>query len=137
MELAIKEAQKSKQFIGCGVIVVKNRKVLAKAHNKQREANNATAHAEIIAIGLAGKKTGNKSLKECTMFCTCEPCTMCLSAAIFAKIPKLVFGTSMRETFPNNLPITLTTQNLLKRTDHKIKIVSGFMKDECKVLLKT
>jgi len=136
MLLALEEAEKSDEFVGCGVVIAKNGEVVAKTYNMQRKTNNASAHAEINAIGEAGKKLGSKNLDGCVIYCTCEPCSMCLSAIIFAKIPKLFYGTSMQETFPDNLPITLTTEELLAHSDHKIEIEGGFMKDKCSILLR-
>jgi tRNA(Arg) A34 adenosine deaminase TadA len=136
MLLAIKEAKKSKQPIGCGVVIAKDGKIIAKAHNEQRETNDVSAHAEIKAIRKAGRNLKTKNLEGCVIYCTCEPCTMCLSAIIFAKISKLFYGTSMQETFPDNLPITLSTNELLSYTEHKIKIMPGFMRDRCLVLLR-
>ncbi len=136
MLLALKEAKQSEEFVGCGVVIAKNGGVIAKTYNKQRKTNNATAHAEINAIQEAGQRLGNKNLERCVIYCTCEPCSMCLSAIIFAKISKLFYGTTMKETFPDNLPITLTTNELLAHSKHKIEIIEGFMKDECSVLLK-
>ena len=137
MKLAINEAKKSNESIGCGVVVVKDGRIVAKSYNRQRESNDASAHAEIIAIRKVGKKVGSKNLVGCIFYCTCEPCTMCLSAMIFARVSKLVYGTSMKETFPDNLPITLTTKKLMEHSDHKIEIVDGFMKDECLELLQS
>ena len=134
MRLAFEEAKKSNEPTGCGVVIVKDGNILAKAHNLQRSTNNPTAHAEMNALKEAGEKVKSKNLEGCTIYCTCEPCIMCLSAIVFAKIPKLVYSTSLRETFQGNLPITLTTEELLKHTDHKIKIVSGVLKRECETL---
>ncbi len=136
MLLAIEEAKRSAQSIGCGVVIVMNGRVIAKTHNTQSITNNATAHAEINAIAKAGSVLGRKDLEGCEIYCTCEPCPMCLSAIIFAKIPKLLYGTSMKETFPDNLPITLTTEELLTHSSHKLTLLGGYMKEECSVLLR-
>ncbi len=135
MRRAIAQAKQSKQYIGCGVVIVKDGHILAETYNKQKESCDATAHAEILAIRAAGGQLGQKDLDGCTVYCTCEPCTMCLSAIIFAKVPRLVYGTSMQETFPDNLPITLTSQELLAHAPHHIDIVSGYLHDECATLL--
>lgn len=136
MKMAIEEAKKSKEHIGCGVVIVKDGVVLSKTYNRQRELCNACAHAEILALQDAGQKLGNKYLENCEVYCTCEPCTMCLSAMIFAKVPLLYYGTSMLETFPDRLPITLTSKELMAHAEHKIKILKNFLHDECTMLLK-
>lgn len=135
MRLAIKEALKSKESVGCGVVIVKYGRVFSKSFNKQRVLNDATAHAEINAIRIAGKKISNKNLEGCTIYCTCEPCMMCLSAIVFSKISKLVYGTSMKKTFPNNLPINIDIDYFLSKIDVELEVSKGFMKDDCKKLL--
>lgn len=136
MKLAIKEARKSKESIGCGVVIVKGDKVIAKSFNKQREKFDASAHAEINAIRLAGKKLLNKNLDRCIIYCTCEPCSMCLSAIIFAKIEKLVYGVTMQEAYPDNRPVDVSLDFLLSKTDRPLKVIKGYMKEECKELLR-
>ena len=132
---AIEEAKNSEEPLKCGVIIAKDGVIVAKTHNEQRKTNNVTAHAEIIAIKEAGQKLGRKNLDDCVIYCTCEPCTMCLSAIIFAKIPKLYFGTLLKNASPNHLPITLTTAELLNHSKHKIEIISEFMSGQCAKLL--
>ena len=90
MRLAIQEAKKSSEKTKCGAVIVKDGKVVAKCHNSQRIDNDATAHAEINAIRAAGKKLNNKNIDACIIYCTCEPCSMCLSAIIISKISKAV-----------------------------------------------
>lgn len=133
---AIAEAHKSEQPQKCGVVIAKGGMVIAAAYNTQRKSNNASAHAEINAIGKAGRRLGSKNLDECVIYCTCEPCSMCLSAIVFAKIPKLFFGIPLREAFPDNLPLTLTTEELLFHSNHKIELHAGFMKEKCLILLR-
>jgi tRNA(Arg) A34 adenosine deaminase TadA len=132
---AIEEAKKSTEPLRCGVVIAKDGEIIAKTHNEQRKTNNATAHAELLAIQEAGKMSGRKNLDDCVMYCTCEPCTMCLSAAIFARIPKLYFGTTLKSASADYMPIRLSSDALLKTSDHKIEIFAGFMREDCDVLL--
>lgn len=132
---AIEEAKNSSEPLKCGVVIAKDGEIVAKTHNEQRKTNNATAHAEINAIKEAGQELGKIRLEDCVIYCTCEPCTMCLSAIILAKIPKLYFGTTLIDASPNYLPIKLSSEDLLKTTDRKIEIVAEFMKVECGCLI--
>ncbi len=132
---AIEEAKKSSEPLKCGVVIAKDGEVVVKTHNAQRKTNDATAHAEIIAIKEAGHALGGKNLDKCVIYCTCEPCTMCLSAIVFAKIPKLYFGTTLKNASPDNMPIRLSSAELLKTCDHKIEIVAEYMKKESEALL--
>ena len=82
MKLALKEAKKAfdKEEIPVGVVIVKDDKVIAKAHNLKESKNIATSHAEILAIEKACKKLGAWRLLDCEMYVTLEPCPMCAGA---------------------------------------------------------
>lgn len=132
MRLAIQEAKKSKEDIGCGVVIVKDNSVIAKAFNTQRETCNATAHAEINALQQAGQVLRSKTLEKCTAYCTCEPCIMCLSAFSYAKIKKIVYGLSMKESYPVSRIIDVDSSLFLEKSPHKIEIVPSFLVEECR-----
>lgn len=135
MKLAIEEAKKSKEKIGCGSVLILNSQIITKSYNRQRELNDPTAHAEINVIRSAGKKLGSKNLDNCILYCTCEPCTMCLSAIVFAKIKKLFYGLSMKSVYPDHRPIDLSMSQVLEKTDNRLQIIGGFMIEECLKLL--
>lgn len=135
MELAISEAVKSQEPLKCGVVITFNGKVISKSFNSQRKDNNAVAHAEIKAIAAAGEKLGNKNLEECVVYGTCEPCTMCLSAMVFSKIKRLVYGISLKEVSPDKIDIDIDT--FLEKSSYKFEVVKDFMVKECRTLLSS
>ena len=94
MCIAIKEAEKAKKIgeIPVGAVIVKDGKVLSKAHNLKESKNIATFHAEIIAIEKACKKLDNWRLIDCEMYVTLEPCSMCYGAIEESRISKLYIG---------------------------------------------
>jgi len=94
MRQALAEAQKSlkKEEVPVGAVLVFENEIISRAHNEPRARNDPTAHAEIIAIRKAGSKMKNYRLSDCDLFVTLEPCAMCLSAAVHARIRRLVFG---------------------------------------------
>ena len=96
MRLAILEAKLSNEPLKCGVVIAMNGKVITKTYNSQRKDNNATFHAEIKAIGMAGKLLKSKNLNGCIAYCTCEPCIMCKTALFFAKIEKIYYGSGLK-----------------------------------------
>ena len=100
MRLALKEAQKAfdKEEIPVGAVIVKDGKVIAKAHNLKETKNSATSHAEILAIEKACKKLGSWRLLECDMYVTLEPCSMCAGALINSRIKKIYIGTDHPKT---------------------------------------
>lgn len=74
-----------------GAIITKNDKILARAYNKIETSNDATMHAEILAIKKASKKLKNWRLNDCEMYVTLEPCTMCSSAIELSRIKKVYY----------------------------------------------
>ncbi len=94
MKLAIKEAKKAFKTgdVPVGAIIVKNNKVIAKAHNMKEKKKNAIKHAEIIAIEKACKKLKNWHLNECELYVTLEPCMMCCGAIIQSRIKKIYYS---------------------------------------------
>jgi tRNA(adenine34) deaminase len=74
-----------------GAVVVRNGDVIARAGNRTRELNDATAHAEIVAIREASQKLGER-LVDADLYVTLEPCTMCAGAISFSRIRRLYYG---------------------------------------------
>lgn len=74
-----------------GAVIVRNGEILASAGNNVIGDNDPTAHAEIVAIRDACRKTGNYFLDDCEIFCSCEPCPMCLGAIYWAHIKTIYY----------------------------------------------
>ncbi len=96
MKLALQEARKAfeKDEVPVGAVLVMNNQILAKAHNQVELLNDATAHAEILALTSAFDSLGSKYLPEATLYVTLEPCLMCAGALNWSKIGKVVYGAS-------------------------------------------
>ena len=94
MKQAYKEALKALAVdeVPIGAIVVKDDKIIARAHNLKESLNLPTAHAEILAINKACKKLKTWHLDDCVMYVTLEPCVMCAGAIIQSRIKKIVYG---------------------------------------------
>jgi len=91
---ALKEAQKAyeKLEVPVGAVIVKEDKIIARAHNLRETKNNALAHAEIICINKACKKLGTWRLEGCKMYITLAPCQMCMGAIKQARINEVYIG---------------------------------------------
>ncbi len=91
---ALKEAKKAylKEEVPIGAVIVKDGKVIARAHNLREKTNNAISHAEILAIEKACKKLNSWRIEDCTIYVTLEPCPMCLGAMMQARIKKVYYG---------------------------------------------
>ncbi|MEE9373991.1 MAG: nucleoside deaminase [Saprospiraceae bacterium] len=94
MNMALKEAKNAyeEQEVPVGAIVVSQKQIIAKAYNQTEKLNDATAHAEILAITSAMSYLGNKYLNDCTLYVTLEPCVMCAGALKWSQIGKIVFA---------------------------------------------
>ena len=95
MNEALKEAKKAyeKLEIPVGAVIVKNGKIISRAHNLKETKQTATAHAEILAIQKANKKLNNWRLIDCDMYVTLEPCSMCMGAIVSSRIKNIYIGT--------------------------------------------
>ena len=94
MKIAIAEAEKAvlEDEVPIGAVIVLDGKVVAKAHNKMEKLQQATAHAEMLAINKACKKLKSWRLDGAEMYITVEPCAMCAGAIANARIKHVYFG---------------------------------------------
>lgn len=91
-EIALKGMKRGDGGPFGAVIVSSDGEVISCESNKVLRLNDPTAHAEINAIRMACKKLGTYDLSGCTLYTSCEPCPMCLSAVIWANIDKVYYG---------------------------------------------
>ena len=80
-----------------GAVVVYKGEILAEGWNRVIATNDPTAHAEIVAIREATHRLGRFHLQDCTLYASSEPCPMCLAAAYWARISRIVFANSRAE----------------------------------------
>ena len=76
------------------VITDSNGNIISVGHNKVLETHDPTNHAEVVAIREACKKLNTHDLSEYTIYSSCEPCPMCLSAIIWSNIKKVYYATT-------------------------------------------
>ena len=89
---AIELAKKSGADVPVGAVIIKDGEIISEAFNEREKNNDASAHAEIIAIRKAGERLKNWRLQGCEIYVTLEPCPMCASAIIQSRISKVYFG---------------------------------------------
>lgn len=80
-----------------GAVIVKNGKIIATGVNKVTKSNDPTAHAEINAIRNACKILDSFQLDECEIYCSCEPCPMCLGAIYWARPKAIYFANTKKD----------------------------------------
>ncbi|WP_068318613.1 nucleoside deaminase [Polycladidibacter hongkongensis] len=94
MERALEEAHAAaaRGEVPIGCVIVQDGEIIAAAGNRTLEQNDPTAHAEVVAIRMAGAKLGSQRLQDCDLYVTLEPCAMCAAAISFARIRRLYYG---------------------------------------------
>lgn len=80
-----------------GAVIVRDGKIISRSGNQVTLRNDPTAHAEMIVIRKASVKLGKWDLSDCELYCTCEPCPMCLGAIYWAHIPKVYYGSNRED----------------------------------------
>jgi tRNA(adenine34) deaminase len=135
MALAIKEAEKALRIdeVPIGAVIVRNGEVIAKAHNLRETKQQASAHAELLAIEKACRKLKSWRLDGCVLYVTLEPCTMCAGASILSRVDGIVYGASDPKGGSLGSLYDLT---LVKGFNHYPWVISGISSERCSGLLK-
>lgn len=135
MKEALKEAVKAynKGEIPVGAVIVKDDKIIARAHNQKEEKKDTTKHAEILAIQKASKKLNAWRLQDCEMYVTLEPCSMCAGALIQARVKKVIIGTMDEKTGACGSVLNLLGDY---KFNHKVEVETSILKENCEKLLK-
>ena len=135
MKQALKEAQKAykKEEIPIGAVIVKDGKIIARAHNLKEIKHDATEHAELGAIRKASKKLGAWRLSNCELYTTLEPCPMCAGALIQARIKKVYIGAMDEKSGACGSVLNLLKEH---KFNHQVQIEENVLEDECKKILQ-
>jgi tRNA(Arg) A34 adenosine deaminase TadA len=80
-----------------GCVIVRDGKVVGRGNNEVTSTCDPTAHAEIVAIRAACRELKTFQLADCTLYASCEPCPMCLSAIYWARIPAVYYGNTRQD----------------------------------------
>lgn len=120
--LAASLAERSEEPVKCAsVLVTKDGQVLSRAFNTQRYDDLTASHAEMKAIAEANKLVGRK-LNGITAYGNCEPCTMCLTALIFAGVDRVVFAKQLNDFIPEAQRIDIDCFEFVKKFPYQPKI---------------
>jgi tRNA(adenine34) deaminase len=94
MEIALQEAQTaaSKREVPVGAVVVLDGQLIGRGHNLCQTLNDATAHAEMIALTAAYGYVGSRYLQHCSLYVTLEPCVMCAGACYWSGLGRIIYG---------------------------------------------
>jgi tRNA(adenine34) deaminase len=135
MQAAIAQAQCARDAdeVPVGCVIVKDSELVAVGHNQPIGANDPCAHAEIVALRAAGEALGNYRLGGYQLYVTLEPCAMCATALVHARIERLVFGASDPKAGAILHHTKLYDQPYL---NHRVAYEGGVLADSCAGLLK-
>ncbi|MBR4906282.1 MAG: nucleoside deaminase [Clostridia bacterium] len=132
MQYAIEQAKRAidENEVPVGAVVVKDDRIVSKAHNTCNLRNDPLAHAEMLALKDAYSKL--ETLDGCTLYVTLEPCAMCAGAMLHMRLPRLVFGAFDPACGCCGSRIDLGDHWF----DHSIETLGGICEDECAAMLK-
>ena len=133
MSIALDEAKKAfdEGEVPVGAVIVKGGEVISVARNNREVSNDATGHAEILAIRKACEDIGSWRLEDCELYVTLEPCPMCMGAIINSRIKRVVYGAKDAKAGACGSVIDLTVYPF----NHKPLVECGVMQDECAAIL--
>jgi len=126
MELAA--AAEAEGEVPVGAVLILDGEVVGEGWNRPIAAHDATAHAEVQAIRVAGQRLGNYRLGGSTLYVTLEPCVMCVGAMVHARISRLVFGAHDPKTGAISSRFDLLSGD---QHNHRIEVVGGVLAEEC------
>ncbi|MFB3919750.1 tRNA adenosine(34) deaminase TadA [Candidatus Velamenicoccus archaeovorus] len=135
MRYALKEADKAadSEDVPVGAIVVHKNHIIGRGWNQVELLKDPTAHAEMIAVTQATNHLGAKWLKDCALYVTIEPCSMCAGALVLSRIDRVVFGASDPKTGAGGSVLNILHHAKL---NHRIRVKRGVLEQECAGLLQ-
>jgi tRNA(adenine34) deaminase len=134
MGVALREAKKAAEMgeVPIGAVIVRDEAVLARGYNLREGKHDPTAHAEMIAIRKASRKTGGWRLTGATLYVTLEPCVMCMGAILLARFDRVVFGCRDPKGGAAGSLYDLSDD---ARLNHRVAVTSGVREEECSGIL--
>lgn len=135
MRVAMAEAKQAEIMgeVPIGAIVVHDGKIIGRGHNMREKFQDATYHAEVLAIMEACQNLGSWRLEDCDLYVTLEPCIMCSGAIINSRIHRVIYAAPD----PKAGAVTSLYQLLQdKRLNHQVEVKSGVLATECGDMLR-
>ena len=134
MKEAIKQAKKAYALdeVPIGCVIVQDDKIIARGYNRRNTDKNTLAHAEITAIKIASKKTGDWRLEDCTLYVTLEPCQMCAGAIVQSRMKRVVIASMNPKAGCAGSVINLLQ---MSQFNHQVELEKGVLGEECSQML--
>jgi tRNA(adenine34) deaminase len=132
--MALAEQAEHDGEVPVGAVMVRHDKVVGEGWNQTIGLDDPTAHAEILALRMAGRMLSNYRLPGCTLYVTLEPCCMCAGAIIHARIDRLVFGATDLKTGAAGGCFQLIND---PRHNHQVESSGGCLEAACREQLQS
>jgi tRNA(adenine34) deaminase len=135
MREALRQAQKAyaAHEVPVGAVIVREGKIIARAHNQVELLKDATAHAEMLALTQAEAAVGDWRLTDCDLYVTKEPCSMCAGALVHTRVRRVIFGCTDPSAGAAGSVLNLLQMQSL---NHRCEITSGVLQKECARILQ-
>jgi tRNA(adenine34) deaminase len=135
MREALRQAQKAyaSDEVPVGAVVVRDGKIIARAHNQVELLKDATAHAEMLSITEAEAAVGDWRLIDCDVYVTKEPCVMCAGAFVHTRVRRVIFGCPDPAAGAAGSKVNLLQ---VPEFNHRCQISSGVLQEECAAILQ-
>lgn len=134
MKEAIRQAKKAEDIgdVPIGCVIVSDGKIIARGYNQRNKNKTVLAHAELLAMNKACRKTGDWRLENCTMYITLEPCQMCAGAIVQARVSRVVIGSMNPKAGCGGSVLNLLE---MKEFNHQVDVTRGVLEEECSEML--
>ena len=117
-----------------GALIVKDGRVIGRAHNQVEILKDATAHAEMIAITQAAEALENWRLEGAELYATLEPCAMCAGALVLSRVARIVYAADDPIAGACGSVFNIVSE---KRLNHRIPVVKGVFAERSSELLRS
>jgi tRNA(adenine34) deaminase len=132
---ALKQAAEAAERgeVPVGAVIVRDGRIIGRAHNQMEQLKDPTAHAEMIAITQACEAVGDWRLEGAELFATVEPCPMCAGAAVLARVSRIVYGADDPIAGACGSVFNVVSEPKL---NHRIPVVKGVLAKECGAIVR-
>ncbi len=136
MCLALEEALRAyyENEVPIGAVLIDEDGILiSREHNRIEQLNDATAHAEILALRAASQKLNRRRLSNCTLYSTVEPCAMCAGALVLCRVKRIVYGVTDSKFGAAESIFNVVNNPAL---NHQLEVTAGVLEEDCRKLMK-
>ena len=113
-----------------GSVIVKDEKIISEGMNRVTVDNDPTSHGEIVAIRNACKKLNTFNLSNCSLYSSCEPCPMCMSAIYWSRIGKVYYANTRDDAKKINFDDSLIYSEISKKNEDRKIPIKQMLRDE-------